>query len=64
MPKFILFLAKLKGKRKAFFELKSIQLFYELSLTYEVNVHDLIPTRENREHPSNFQNKLVSYAFN
>ena len=27
------------------------------------SVHQLIPTRENREHPSNFQNKSVSSAF-
>ena len=59
-----------EGKRKTFFEWKSIDLSYELSLTCGVNVnyyksvHHLIPTRENRKHPSNFQNKSVSSAFN
>ena len=57
-------------KRKAFFEWESIDLSYELSLTCGVNVncyksvHHPIPTRENREHPGNFQNKSVSSAFN
>ena len=58
-----MFLAKLKGKRKAFFEWKSIHLSYEPSLTCGVDVHHIIPTRANREHPGNFQNKLVSSAF-
>ena len=58
-----------EGKRKAFFEWKSIDLSYELSLTcgvnvnYYKNVHHPIPTRENREHLGNFQNKSVSFAF-
>ena len=58
-----MFLAKLKGKRKALFGWKSIHLSHEPSLTRGVNVHHPIPTRENREHPSNFQNKLISSAF-
>ena len=64
MPKHILFLGKLKGKRKTFFEWKSIHLSYELSLTCAVNVnyyksvHHPIPTRKNREHPGNKLNKL------
>ena len=58
------------GKRKAFFEWKIIDISFELSLTCGVNVnyyksvHHPIPTRENREHPGNFQNKSVSSAFN
>ena len=46
-----------KGRRKAFFEWKSIDLPYELSLTpggnvnYYKSVHHPIPTCENREHP-------------
>ena len=63
------------GKRKAFFgrpffEWKSIDLSYELSLTCEVNVnyyksvHHRIRTRENREHSGNLPNKSVSSAFN
>ena len=57
-----------EGKRKAFFEWKSINLSYELSLTCGVNinyyksVHHPIPARE--KHPDNFQNKLVGSAFN
>ena len=31
---------------------------------YYKSVHQPIPTRENREHPGNFQNKSVSSAFN
>ena len=59
-----------EGKRKALFEWESIDLSYELSLTSGVNVkyyksvHHCIPTRENREHRDNFQNKSVSSAFN
>ena len=70
MPKHILFLSKLKGKRKAFFEWKSIHLSYELSLTCAVNVnyyksvHHPIPTRKNREPRGSFQNKSISSAFN
>ena len=58
-----------EGKKKAFFEWKSIDLFYELSLTCGVNVkyyksvHHPIHTRENGKHPGNFQNKSVSSAF-
>ena len=57
-------------RRKAFLEWKNIDLSYELSLTcggnvnYYKSVHHPIPTRENREHPGNFQNKSVSSAFN
>ena len=59
-----------EGRRKAFLEWKSIDLSYELSLTCGVNVnyyksvHHPIPTRENRKHPGNFQNKSVNSAFN
>ena len=59
-----------EGRRKALLEWKSIDLSYELSLTcggnvnYYKSVHHPIPTRENREHPDNFQNKSVSSAFN
>ena len=69
MPKYILFLAKLKGEGKPFLEWKIKDLSYELSLTYEGNVnhyksvHHPIPNRENRGHPGNFRNKLVSSAF-
>ena len=46
------------------------RLIHELSLTcggnvnYYKGVYQPIPTRENREHPGNFQNKSVSSAFN
>ena len=51
---------QIEGKRKAFFEWKSIDLSYELSLTCGVNinyhksVHYPISTCKNREHPGNF----------
>ena len=57
-------------RTKAFFEWKSIDLSYELSLkcggnvNYYKSVRHPIPARENREHPGNFQNKSVSSAFN
>ena len=58
-----------EGRSKAFLEWKSIDLSRELSLTCGANinyksVHQPIPTRENREHPGNFQNKSVSSAIN
>ena len=33
------------------------------NVNYYKRVHHPIPTRENRKHPGNFQNKLVSSAF-
>ena len=59
-----------EGKRKTFFEQKSIDLSYELSLTCGVNVSYYksvdhpIPTPENKKQPGNFQNKSGSPAFN
>ena len=59
-----------EGRSRAFSEWKSIDLSHEQSLTcggnisYYKSVHQPIPTRENREHPGNFQNKSVSSAFN
>ena len=58
------------GRRKALLEWKSLDLSYELSLTCRdnVNYYKSVPhpisTCENKEHPGNFQNKLVSSAFN
>ena len=49
-----------EGKKKTFFEWERIDLSYELSLAYGVNieyyksVHHPLPTRENREYPRNF----------
>ena len=46
-----------EGRSKGFLEWKSIDLFYEVSLTcggnvnYYKSVHHPIPTRESREHP-------------
>ena len=34
------------------------------NVNYYKRVHPPIPTRENREHPGNFQNKSVNSAFN
>ena len=60
-----------EGRRKVFLERKSRGLSYETSLitcwgnvySYK-SVHHLIPTRENREYPGNFQNKTASSPFN
>ena len=59
-----------EGIRKALWKWKSIDLSNKLSLTcggnvsYYKSVHHPIPTRGNREHPGNFQNKSVSSPFN
>ena len=57
-----------KRRRQAFLEWKSIDLSYKLNLLHvrvvNKSVHHSIPTRGNREHPGNFQNKLVSSPFN
>ena len=52
-----------EGRSKAFLEWKSTDVSLELSRTCGSNVnyyksgHQPIPTRENREHPGNFQNE-------
>ena len=57
-----------KRRRKAFLEWKSIDLSYKLNLLHvrviNKSVHHSIPTRGNREHSGNFQNKSVSSPFN
>ena len=59
-----------EGRSKSFLEQKNIDFFHKLSLTcggnvnYYKSVYQPIPTRENREHPGNFQNESVSSAFN
>ena len=55
----ILFLAKLKEKKGLFAMEKHRLICYNWGC-----VHHPIPTRENREHPGNFQNKSLSSAFN
>ena len=57
-----------EGRREAFLEWKSIDLFYELltcrvNVNYYKSVHHPIPTCENREHPGSFKNISVSSAF-
>ena len=58
-----------EGRSKAFLEWKSIDLSHELSLTcggnvnYYKSVHQPIPTRENKEHPGNFQSESIRSAF-
>ena len=70
MPKYILFLAKLKGEVRPFWNGKAHTYPMNLCLTcggnvnYCKSVHQPIPTRENKEHPGNFQNKSVSSTFN
>ena len=57
-------------RRKVFLEWKIIDLSSRFSLTcgskvnYYKSLHHSIPTRGNREHPGNFQNKSVSSPFN
>ena len=58
-----------EGRRKVFLEWTIIDLSSKLSLTcrgnfnYYKSVHHPIPTRGNKEHPRNFQNKSVSSPF-
>ena len=59
-----------EGRREAFLEWKSIDLSCTLSLAwglgninYYKSVNHPIPIHGNKEHPDNFQNKLVS-SFN
>ena len=56
---------KTEGRRKAFLEWKSYQLYLTCggNVNYYKKVHHPIPTRENRVHPGNFQYKSVSSAF-
>ena len=57
-------------RSKAFLKWKSIDLSHELFLIWSGNTNyyksflQPIPTRENREHPGNFQNGSVSSAYN
>ena len=59
-----------EGRSKTFLERKSIDLQLIPSLTcggnvnYYKSVHQPVPTRENWEHPGNFQRESVSFAFN
>ena len=58
---------QIEGRKKAFLEWKSIDLSHELTRESNVHyksVHQPITTCENREHRGNFQNELVSSAFN
>ena len=74
MPKYILFLAKLMGKVRPFLDAffwmeKNRYILWTISymwgnVNYYKSVHHPIPTRENRKHPRNFQNKSASSAFN
>ena len=63
-----MFLAKLKGEGRPFWNGKAWTypmnyLLHVGVMLYYKSVHHPIPTRENREHPGNFQNKSVSSAF-
>ena len=70
VPKYILSLAKLKREGRLFWNRKALDWSYELSLTcggnvnYYRSVYHPIPTRENREHPNNFQNKSICFQLN
>ena len=70
VPKYILFLAKLKGKGRPFLEWTSIYLSSKLSLTCgdiltisKIFVTLFLLCPANREHLRNFQNKSVSSLF-
>ena len=70
MPKYILFLAKLKGEVRYFWNGKAqtypmnlLHVGVMLTNIYK-SVHQPIPTSENMEHSGNFQNESVSSAFN
>ena len=70
VPKYILFLAKLKREGRPFWNGKAQNypmnylLHVDGNVNYYKSVHHPIPTRENREYLGNFQNKSVSSAFN
>ena len=61
---------KTEGRRKAFLEWTSMDLSSKLTLTcggnvnYYKSVHHPVPTRGNREHHGNFQNKSASSPIN
>ena len=61
---------QIERRRKVFLAWKSIDLSSKLSLTCGGNVNYYksarypIPTRGNREHPGNFQNKSIRSPFN
>ena len=71
VPKYVLFLAKLKGEGRPFLEGISTDLFSKLSLTYGGNLtiinkvlsSSLYSVCGNREHPGSFQKKIVSSSF-
>ena len=62
VPKYILFLAKLKWEGRPFWngEKHSLILGRGGNVNYYKSVRHLILTQENREHPSNFENKPVA----
>ena len=71
VPKNILFWAKLKEEVRPFWNGKAYTypMNYLLhvgviNVNYYKSVHHPVLTRENSEHPGNFQNKSVSSAFN
>ena len=65
MVKYILFLDKLEGEGRLFWRGKSISHIGGVGIVnYYKSVHHPIPTRGNREHPANFQNKSVRSPLN
>ena len=62
-----------EGRNKTFLERKSIDLHgisqcllttCGVNVNYYKTVHQPIPTRENKEHPGNFQSESIRSAFN
>ena len=63
--KYILFLDKLKGEGRLFWNgEKHLSHVGSEYCYYDKSVHHPISTRGNREHPANFQNKSVSSPLN
>ena len=70
VPNYILFLPKLKGevglfgteRHRLIIGINNL-LHVGLMLTYYKSVHDIVPTRGNREHAGNFRSKSVGYPF-
>ena len=63
VPEYILLLVKLNGEGRTFWDEKHRRILSytgEGNRNYYKSVHHLTPTRKNRDHPGNLQNKSVS----
>ena len=66
VPKYVLFLAKLKEEGKPFWngEMHSLIFGWGGNVNYYKSAHHSIPPQGNREHPGNIENKSVTSPFN